>query len=205
MATKVSRTIIIAQGGGEVRFKFNQMDSLLGGQHDIEFPVVGDNEGGLNVCRPEVLGAGREQEQQSRAWEVCPEKCAGTSRTGGTQTSNTRRLRRTRAPANQLVDVIQDSEQASQRRPDEILEEMRAQRISFENLMREYLSKRYVCLFCGCSDCLEGPQLLHTSSHKHSSFTHPFSPPPLSFSQKGYCSVTVFCSFNYICRALLKL
>lgn len=48
-------------GRGVVRFKFfDQMDSLLGGQHDIEFPVVGDNEGGLNVSRPEVLGAGGE-------------------------------------------------------------------------------------------------------------------------------------------------
>lgn len=118
------------------------MDSLLGGQHDIEFPVVGDNEGGLNVCRLEVLGAGGEQEQPSSAGEVCPENCAGTSRAGGTRTPNTRRLRGTGAPANQLVDVIQDSEQASQRRQCEILEEMRAQQISFDNLMREYLSKQ---------------------------------------------------------------
>lgn len=124
-------------GRGVVRFKFfDQMDSLLGGQHDIEFPVVGDNEGSLNICRPEVLSAGGEQGQPSSAGEVCPENFAGTSRAGGTQTPNRRRLKGTRALANQLVDVIQDSEQASQRRHCEILEEMRALRISFENLMR---------------------------------------------------------------------
>lgn len=129
-------------GRGVVRFKFfDQMDSLLGGQHDIEFPVVGDNEGGLmSVGRRCWVQGG--QGQQSSASDVSPENCAGTSRAGGTRTPNTRRLRRTRAPANQLVDVIQESEQASQRRHDEILEEMRAQRISFENLMREYLSKQ---------------------------------------------------------------
>lgn len=125
-------------GRGVIRFKYyDQMDSLLGGQHDIEFPVVGDSEGGLNVRRPEVLG--------SDGGEGLPPSTgdnAGTSSAEGTPTPKTRRLRGTRGPANSLVDVIRESEQASQRRHNELLEEMRAQRLSFESLMREYLSKQ---------------------------------------------------------------
>lgn len=76
---------------------------------------------------------------------------------------------------------------SSQRTPVEILEETRAQRISFESLMRvsqQAIEANPVCLFCGCSDFPEAPQLLHPSSTEHSSFTH----PPL-FLLKGYCCV----------------
>lgn len=50
-------------GRGTIRFKFyDQMDSLLGGQHDIVFfPIIGDNVEGLVICRPEVLGARTEE------------------------------------------------------------------------------------------------------------------------------------------------
>ena len=48
-------------GRGAMRFKFfTEMDSLLGGQHDIVFPITGDNDG-IVVRRPEVLG-GRGEE-----------------------------------------------------------------------------------------------------------------------------------------------
>ncbi|KAJ8391893.1 hypothetical protein AAFF_G00083640 [Aldrovandia affinis] len=138
-------------GRGVIRFKFfDQMDSLLGGQHDIEFAVVGDNERGLDVRRPEVLGAGGPKRQpldagDSGAGGVSPEDSGGAGRGDTTRTLHTphpRRVRGARGPANPLIDLIQESEQASQRRHNGMLEEMRAQRITFENLMREYLSKQ---------------------------------------------------------------
>lgn len=77
-------------GRGVVRFKFfDQMDSLLGGQHDIEFPVVGDNEGGLNVCRPEVLGAGGTGTAIKRIGCFSRELCRYQQSRGYTDTKHT--------------------------------------------------------------------------------------------------------------------
>ncbi|KAJ8385364.1 hypothetical protein AAFF_G00189850 [Aldrovandia affinis] len=73
---------------------------------------------------------------------VSPEDSGGAGRGDTTRTPHPRRVRGARGPANPLIDLIQESEQASQRRHNGMFEEMRAQRITFENLMREYLSKQ---------------------------------------------------------------
>lgn len=111
-----------------MRFKYlNEMDALLGANHDVEIPVVGTSEG-LRIHRPNVVNV--EGTQSPAPSQSSQSLQGGTSR---------HRVRRTDYTA--VLQFLRESEAASQRRHEELLNEMRASQMSFENIIREYLNK----------------------------------------------------------------
>ena len=148
-------------GRGAMRFKyFNEMDALLGSNHDVEFPVVGTSSG-IQVRRPvfseggEVIagsqaGSQASQPAQARPASPSPQGTAAVSvvntpSTVNTLTVNTPRATtprpRFRAQNNELVELLRESEAATQRRHSELLTQMNRAQQSFEDMIREYLSK----------------------------------------------------------------
>lgn len=107
-------------GRGTMRFKFfSEMEALLGGHHDVDFPIVGTSEG-IDIRRPDELSAdGRQQPTPSQ-----------TSPSSQCSTGSTQR-QRLRTQANSLVELLHESEATSQRRHEELSSQMRASQVSF--------------------------------------------------------------------------
>ncbi|XP_061587389.1 uncharacterized protein LOC133452174 isoform X2 [Cololabis saira] len=125
-------------GIGTRRFKFfGEMDDLLGGQHDVVFPVVG-TAAGLEIRSPEVLGPSA---------VMAPLAEASSARLPTPSTTPTRPHKRLR----ELDDVLQflrESEEASQRRHEEaqrrheeLLAQLKSTQQGFEGLMSRLLDK----------------------------------------------------------------
>ncbi|KAK0144612.1 hypothetical protein N1851_016954 [Merluccius polli] len=83
-----------------------------------------DNDG-IVVRRPEVLGGRSEEHSDPVDHHTTP---------------LARRSRGARGGPDAVALAIENSDRARERRHQELLEEMRAQRVLFENLMREYLT-----------------------------------------------------------------
>ncbi|XP_067284845.1 uncharacterized protein [Pseudorasbora parva] len=113
---------------GSIRFKFySEMDALLKGQHEVVFPVVGTSVG-LNVRKPEASGQ-------------CSSDTAPPTSTSTPPTSPpSPPLKRQRVDC-ELMQFLQDSEEACQRRHDETLAQLRSAQQGFEALMTKLLDK----------------------------------------------------------------
>ncbi len=109
-------------GKGALRFQFyDEMEQLLGEHHDIEFLVVGTSDG-LEIRRPDALLTDRQQ--PSASLSSGPSPC-----------------RPRRQEENSLLAFLCESEAASQRRHEEMLNHMKATQQSFEAMMKSYLEK----------------------------------------------------------------
>lgn len=110
---------------GSIRFKFySEMDALLERQQEVVFPVVGTSVG-LKVRRPEALGQ-------------CSSDTALT--TASPTSPSTPPLKRQRVDC-ELMQFLQDSEEACQRRHEETLAQLRSAQQGFETLMTKLLDK----------------------------------------------------------------
>lgn len=115
---------------GSIRFKFySEMDALLQAQNEVVFPVVGTSVG-LKVRRPEALGQ-------------CNNDTASTPLTSTSTPPTsppTPPLKRQRVDC-ELMQFLQDSEEACQRRHEETLAQLRSAQLGFEALMTKLLDK----------------------------------------------------------------
>ena len=125
-------------GRGTILFKFyNEMDALLGANHDVEFPVIGTSEG-IQIRRPDLVNDGGQllaaspSPQGSIASTVspAPSTVSPEPSTVSTPSSNVT-----------LWNYSRVSESANGRRHSELLFQMKQAQTSFEVLMREYLNK----------------------------------------------------------------
>lgn len=116
-------------GKGALCFQFyEEMEQLLGGHHDIEFPVVGTSDG-LEIRRPDALLTDRQQPS------------ASPSSGSASLSSGPSPCRPRRPEDNSLLEFLRDSEAASQRRHEEMLSHMKTSQQSFEAMMKSYLEK----------------------------------------------------------------
>ncbi|KAK7175440.1 hypothetical protein R3I93_002372 [Phoxinus phoxinus] len=108
---------------GSIRFKFYlEMDALLEKQQEVFFPVVGTSVG-LKVRRPEALG-----------------QCSSDTALTTPPSPATPPLKRQRVDC-ELMQFLQDSEEACQRRHEETLAQLRSAQLGFETLMTKLLDK----------------------------------------------------------------
>ncbi|XP_067227140.1 uncharacterized protein [Chanodichthys erythropterus] len=115
---------------GSIRFKFYaEMDALLQAQNEVVFPVVGTSVG-LKVRRPEALG------QCNNDTALTPPTSTSTPPTS----PPTPPLKRQRVDC-ELMQFLQDSEEACQRRHEETLAQLRSAQLGFEALMTKLLDK----------------------------------------------------------------
>lgn len=108
---------------GQIHFQYyDVMEELLGGHHYVEFPVVGTADG-TEIQRPDLLFTDNRQTNSPPA----------PSRT----------VRGNRSEGSGLLEFLCESEYASQRRHDELLNQMRASKQFFEDMMKCYLEKTF--------------------------------------------------------------
>lgn len=113
---------------------FSEMEELLGGHHDVEFPVVGTVKG-VEVRRPKALNIDGERDSPV------------TAHTGSTTPAVTPtrlpllKRRRTDKHYLNLLDFLKESAAARQRRHEETLAQMKSAQDGFEALMNRFLDK----------------------------------------------------------------
>lgn len=116
----------------KTRFQFfTEMEELLDGHHEIDFPAVGTVQGVVGRRR-KVLNID------------CQRDSSGARQTPTRPASPTQPLRKRRRAEEDystLLDFLRESEAASQRRHEEILAQMRSAQKGFEELMRKFLEK----------------------------------------------------------------
>lgn len=125
---------------GEAFEYFSEMEELLGGHHDVEFPVVGTVKG-VEVRRPKALNAdgGRDSPATAHTGTATP---AATPTASATPTRPS--LLKRRRPDEHylaLLDFLKDSVAARQRRHQETLAQMKSSQDGFEALMNRFLDK----------------------------------------------------------------
>lgn len=116
----------------KTRFQFfTEMEELLDGNHDIDFPAVGTVQG--------IVGRRR------KAWSIDCQRDSSAARQTPTRppspTQPLRKRRRTEEDYSTLLDFLRESEAASQRRHEEILAQMKSAQKGFEELMCKLLEK----------------------------------------------------------------
>lgn len=117
-----------SMGQGPLRFQFfREMDDILGGHHDVIFPVVGTS-AGVDIRRPEVLGLSGVMAPPTKA--SCSTPHAAPTRP--------HKLRR---EANDILHFLRESEDASQRRHEELLTQLKSAQKGFEDLMSQLSDK----------------------------------------------------------------
>ncbi|XP_074553711.1 uncharacterized protein LOC141810222 [Halichoeres trimaculatus] len=127
---------------GPIRFQFYvEMDELLGGQHNIVFPVVG-TAARHTVKRQTVLGASGAMAPLADA-----SPCSSTH-ASPTSCSTPARPRKRRRFADDVLQFLHESEEASQRRHEEaqrrhqeLLAQLKSAQQGFESLMSRLLDK----------------------------------------------------------------
>lgn len=120
---------------GPIRFQFfREMDDILGGHHNVVFPVVGTS-AGVDIRRPEVLGPSGLMAPPTEA------SCSTTT------TAPTRPHKR-RREADDILQFLRESEEASQhrheeaqRRHEELLMQLKSAQQGFESLMSQLIDK----------------------------------------------------------------
>lgn len=125
----------------EVMFEFfNEMEELLGGHHDVEFPIVGSVKG-VEVRRPKALNAdgGRDSPATANTGSATP-AAAPTASATPTRPPSLKR-RRTDEHYLDLLDFLKESMAARQRRHEETLAQMKSAQDGFEALMNRFLDK----------------------------------------------------------------
>lgn len=119
---------------------FSEMEELLGGHHDVEFPVVGTVKG-VEVRRPKALNVdgGRDSPATAHTGSTMP---AATPTASATLTRPPLlKRRRTDEPYLALLDFLKESVAARRRRHEETLAQMRSAQDGFEALMNRFLDK----------------------------------------------------------------
>ncbi|KAJ8340740.1 hypothetical protein SKAU_G00353730 [Synaphobranchus kaupii] len=118
-------------GKGTIRFQlYSEMDDLLGGQHDVVFPVVGTS-AGLEVCRPEALGH-------------CSSVTAfadTASSPATTPTATPTPPRKRRRVDDEMMQFPRDSEETSRQRREETVAQLKSAQQGFQALMTKLLDK----------------------------------------------------------------
>lgn len=125
-----------------MHFKYlNEMDALLGANHDVEIPVVGTSEG-LHICRRNVINVEGTQSpapsQSSQSLQGGTSRQVEKNRLKLFKELKIKRLKKQIKVA--VLKFLRESKAASQRRHEELLNEMRPLQMSFENIIREYLN-----------------------------------------------------------------
>ncbi len=111
-------------GKETMRFQFDtEIDDLLGGQQDVVFPVVGTFEG-LEVCRPEALG-------HSSSATAFADATLSPART---PTPTPMPPHKRTWEDNDLMQLLQESEEASWRCHEETLTQLKSSQQDFEAL-----------------------------------------------------------------------
>ncbi|XP_056600333.1 uncharacterized protein LOC130418293 isoform X1 [Triplophysa dalaica] len=111
------------RGKGTIRFQFySEMDALFGEQHELKFPAVGASVG-VEVRRPEALEDSRSISPKTLPTSESSPPC-----------------KRQKVDC-ELMQFLQDSEEASQRRHEETLAQLRSAQQGFEALMTKLLDK----------------------------------------------------------------
>lgn len=117
-------------GKGTMRFQFyNEMEELLGGHHDIDYPVVG-TAAGLEIRRPELL--------TEKGQTLVPVSHPHPPIPPSTPSS----VRRRRSEDGELLSFMREAEAATHRRHEEIIDQMKASRQSFEAMVTGFLQKQ---------------------------------------------------------------
>ncbi|XP_028971856.1 uncharacterized protein LOC105027433 [Esox lucius] len=117
---------ITTTGKGAMRFQFyTEMDDLLGGQHDVVFP-----RGALEARRPVTLGLGSSVTA-----------LADTAFSSSTSPMPPPTPARKRKRVDEVMRFLQAAEEASQRRHEETLTQLRSAQQGFESLMSRLLDK----------------------------------------------------------------
>ncbi|KAL2076319.1 hypothetical protein ACEWY4_028071 [Coilia grayii] len=102
-------------GRSAMRFQyFNEMEELLGGHHDIDYPVVG-HPGGLDVRRPDLL--------EKRSPPPITSRCR-------------------RSEDGEFLAFMQEAEASNERRHQEMLDQMKTSQQSFEAIVKSFLAKQ---------------------------------------------------------------
>ncbi|KAF4089297.1 hypothetical protein AMELA_G00064540 [Ameiurus melas] len=116
----------------KTRFQFfTEMEELLDGHQDIDFPAVGTVQGVV----------GRRRKPLSIDCQRDSSAARQTSTRPASPTQPLRKRRRTEEDYSTLLDFLRESEAASQRRHEEILAQMKSAQKGFEELMRKFLEK----------------------------------------------------------------
>lgn len=109
---------------GTIRFQFySEMDALFGEQHELKFPAVGTPVG-VEVRKPEAL----------------EDSSSVTSPTTPPTSTSSPPCKRQKVDC-ELMQFLQDSEEASQRRHEETLSQLKSAQQGFEALMTKLLNK----------------------------------------------------------------
>lgn len=119
---------------------FSEMEELLGGLDDVEFPVVGTVKG-IEVRRPKALNVdgGRDSPATAHTGSATPAATPTASATP-TRPSPLKR-RRTDEHYLALLDFLKESTTARQQRHEETLAQMKSAQNGFEALMNRFLDK----------------------------------------------------------------
>lgn len=118
----------------KTRFQFfTEMEELLDGHQDIDFPAVGTVQGVV----------GRRRKPLSIDCQRDSSAARQTSTRPASPTQPLRKRRRTEEDYSTLLDFLRESEAASQRRHEEILAQMKSAQKGFEELMRKFLEKMW--------------------------------------------------------------
>lgn len=115
---------------------FSEMEELLGGHHDVEFPVVGTVKG-VEVRRPKALNVddGRDSPAMAHTEAATPTASATLTR------PHPLKRKRTDKHYLDLLDFLKESTAARQRRHEETLVQMKSAQDGFEALMNRFLDK----------------------------------------------------------------
>lgn len=135
-------------GKGPTKFQFfKEMGELIGGHHDIDFPVIGTAKG-VTVRRPEaikqpLISGNPSTEEEVSSPPMAPSshssdsESAGPSTLSPPHTSALARKRKCREDTTQVMScVIKECEQATQRRHEEIMGELKTTNALFKQLLQ---------------------------------------------------------------------
>lgn len=129
---------------GAIRFQFfREMDDILGGHHNVVFPVVGTS-AGVDMRRPKVLGP-------SGVMAPPTEASCYTTTTAPTRPNKHRR------EADDILQFLRESVEASQRRHEEaqrcheeLLIQLKSAQQGFEGLMSQLREIIRWCTYNAC-------------------------------------------------------
>lgn len=137
------------RGPGKFQF-FSEMDDLLGGHHDVVFPVVGTAMG-LDIRRPDALQVSVSVPENTSAPSPAPSRTpspspsSSTSHTATTGPYDTPKRPRKRQRKDDLLLFLTESEAAfqasAQKRHSETLAQMRASQEGLQGLLARMVEK----------------------------------------------------------------
>lgn len=151
-------------GRGVIKFEFyTEMEELFGSNRDVDFPVIGDAMG-VQIKKPEALR--KDSSRPSSPWpsDVSPQHSSSSSRPPSpeaeTQSSDASainsscRKKKKSVGQHELLNFLKASEEATQRRHDEILTQMIASQKTLDTLLWKS-SRKCNCVLYGRTAGLE--------------------------------------------------